>query len=106
MNFKEKVKEDVAQYNELLNAYSRITTEDYLTAFEISQKALVLSDRWNEIQVQAGKNDIGELSKTDFQKWAYGKYRTMQLLHEHTRSIWRVGEDFAKEMELINRRSK
>jgi len=94
---KDSVKEDVRQYNSLLERYSKLNSEDYTGAYDISQKALILSDRWNEIQVNANKLDLGDLSKTDFQKWAYGRYRTMQLAHEHSRSIWRMGEQFARQ---------
>ena len=45
----------------------------------------------------AGKlASIKEVNKTDLSKWAYQRYRQLQLMHEHARSIWRIGEDFAK----------
>ncbi len=102
MDFKDQVKQDVKQYNALLNRYELLNSEDFATAFDIARTALILADRWNEVQVQAAKHDIGDLSKTDFQKWAYGKYRQLHLVHEHARSIWRMGEQFSKERRITN----
>jgi len=95
-DFKTDIAEDVKQYNHLLKRYEQLNSEDFVTAFDIAQKAIILSDRWNELQVLVSKNDIGDLTKTDFQKWAYGKYRQLHLIHEHSRAIWRMGENYNK----------
>ncbi len=38
--------EDVNQYYDIANKFLNLSTEDHLTAFQISKKAWVLSDRW------------------------------------------------------------
>ena len=77
--------------------YLNLTSEDYKTAYEITVKSWALAQRWSDISANAGKlASIKEVNKTDLSKWAYQRYRQLQLMHEHARSIWRIGEDFAK----------
>lgn len=52
--------EDVNQYYDIANKFLNLSTEDHLTAFEISKKAWVLSDRWANIASNAGKLALKE----------------------------------------------
>ncbi|WP_246637651.1 hypothetical protein [Crassaminicella profunda] len=89
--------EDIEKYCEIARNYMELTTENFAGAFEIAQKAWALADRWNDLQASASKlAAMKGVTKTELQKYCYGKYRQMQLIHEHCRSLWRVGEEINK----------
>jgi hypothetical protein len=106
MSFKEQTKEDVRQYRDFIKRYSALTTEDCSTAFDMTKEALVLADRWIDLQAQANKEAARELgtTKSDLSQWCYAHYRQLHLAFEHCRVIWNNGERFNKEIELIDRR--
>jgi hypothetical protein len=89
--------EDVDQYYDIATSYLNITTEDFVTAFDISKKAWVLADRWNSIKANASKlATMHGCSKTDLKEYCHGKHRQMQYIHEHCRILWRSGEESVK----------
>jgi len=86
--------EESAQYYNLLIKYAKLTDENYLEAFQIAQEALILSDRFNTIANDAAKiASVKHGNKTDIKAFFYGRYRTLQLVHEHARSCWKSGND-------------
>lgn len=90
MEFKELVLEDVKQFDNLLTRYARKRLEDLNELYEISTAALILSQRWCEIQSQASViAKLNSISKTDFQTWAYQHYRTLQEMHIDCRSLYK-----------------
>ncbi len=93
--------EDVEQYYEIAEQYLNLTTEDFASAFEISKKAWVLSDRWSALASDAGKlATMKKLNKTDIKDYCYRKYKQMSRIHEHTRMIWNKGELAVREKRL------
>ncbi len=90
--------EESAEYYSLLLAYAKLKgDESFVDAFWIAQKALVLSDRYNTISTDATKLDtVKNGTRTDIKAFFYGRYRTLQLCHEHARIIWKSGNDNAK----------
>ena len=96
-SYDEYFPEESAEYYSLLLAYARLTEENLTDAFWIAQKALILSDRYNTISNDAAKIDcIKDAKRTDIKAFFYGRYRTLQLCHEHARSIWKSGSDNAR----------
>lgn len=86
--------EDVDQYYSIATDYLNLQTENPAGAFELSKKAWVLADRWSAIQANAGKlATMHGLSKTELKDRSYQIYRQCQLMHEHCRMIYRLGED-------------
>lgn len=93
--------EDVNQYYDIANKFLNLSTEDHLTAFEISKRAWVLSDRWANIASNAGKLALKEkFNKTDLKDYCYRKYRQMQYIHEFTRMLWNKGEQGQREKRV------
>jgi hypothetical protein len=89
--------EESAEYYSLLLAYAKLKDESFIDAFWIAQKALILSDRYNTISTDAAKLDtVKNGNRTDIKAFFYGRYRTLQLCHEHARSIWKSGNDSAR----------
>jgi hypothetical protein len=86
--------EDSKQYRSLAARYLKLTTVDYTSAFDITQRAWALAQRWSDIQSNVAQiaTERG-ISKTDLRDWAYQRYRQLQLMHEHARMIWKLGED-------------
>lgn len=93
--------EDVNQYYDIANRFLNLSTEDHATAFEISKKAWVLSDRWANIAANASKlAAIKHVNKTDIKDYCYRKYRQMQYIHEFSRMLWNKGEQAEKEKRI------
>ena len=91
------IEEDCKQYTEILLQYTIINETNIHDASKLCVKALVLADRWSDIQSNAKKiAALQGLNKTDLSAWCYQKHRMLMKLHEHARSIWKSGSDNLK----------
>jgi len=80
--------EESAAYYSLLFEYSELSDVDGKTAFKLAKRALVYADRYNTISNDASKlTNIKSATKGDMQKFFYGRYRTLHLMHEHCVSV-------------------
>lgn len=98
--------EDSQQYREISKRYLKLTTEDYRGAYEITQDSWALAQRWSDIASNVAKiaQESG-VSKTDLKDWCYQRYRQLQLMHEHARMVWGIGEREARELKAMGRAS-
>ena len=89
--------EDCEQFNELFKRYKIKRVEDLEELHSISTLALILAQRWCEIQSNASiiAKENG-LSKTDFQQWAYQHYRNLQEMHIDCRSLYKCAREDLK----------
>lgn len=96
-DFEQLLPDDTRQFKELFKRYKNKKLEDLNELYEISTQALILSQRWCEIQsmasVMAKDND---LSKTDFQTYAYQHYRNLQEMHIDCRSLYKCAREDLK----------
>lgn len=85
---------DIKQYKDILNEFKTLDSADYTTAYNLSQDALVLADRWNEIMLESVKysRDL-EVTKSDFTNYCYQKYKVLMKIHDFARSTWRQGQE-------------
>lgn len=91
--FEEIVKEDFEQYKELAKRFKNVNLENVAELHALSVDSWLLASRWSEIASVASKISIDyEISKTDFEKWAYQKYRQLQELHITCRSWHRLAK--------------
>lgn len=90
----EQLKEDIKQYNEILETYNQLNPEDIELAYDLAKECLILANRWNEIMLQSAKycTSLG-ISRTAFEKYAYHKYRVLMTAHEFCRVVWRQGKE-------------
>lgn len=95
--FEEIVKDDIVQFKALFKRYRDKRLEDLNELYEISTQALILSQRWCEIQSMASvvAKENG-LSKTDFSTWAYQHYRNLQEMHIDCRSLYKCAREDLK----------
>ena len=87
-------KEDLKQYQFILDNYEGLSSEDGVTAYELAKQCIVQADRWSEISLNASK--IGKeinVSKTDLYNWVYHKYRILMTIHEFCRVVSRQCEE-------------
>lgn len=95
--FEKILPEDTKQFKELFKRYRDKKIEDLKELYSISTTALILSQRWCEIQsiasVIAKENDC---SKTDFQNWSYQHYRNLQEMHIDCRSLYKCAREDLK----------
>lgn len=89
-DFEKIVPEDTKQFKDLFRRYSHKRIEDLNELYDISTTALILCQRWCEIQSMASviAKENG-CSKSDFQTWAYQHYRNLQEMHVDCRSLYK-----------------
>lgn len=91
------VKEDFEQYRKISKRFMDIQMEDIAGLNQLSKDSWALASRWSEIQSLAGKvSEVVEISKTDFNNWAYQKYRQLQEMHITCRSWYRLAKEDEK----------
>lgn len=95
--FEQYVKDDCKQYKIICSYYGNKNPEDTDLLYAISSNALILSSRWSDIASNASvyAKQYG-ISKTDFQQWAYQRYRTLQEIHTDCRVYFRDAKDDLK----------
>lgn len=95
--FEEICQEDSNQFREIFKRYQNKRIEDLEELHSISTLALILAQRWCEIQsnasILAKQNNF---SKTDFQQWAYQRYRNLQEMHVDCRSLYKCAREDLK----------
>lgn len=87
-------KDDLKQYQMLLDNYESLVPEDGETAYNLAKMMIICADRWNEIAFNASKycKDVN-MSKTDFYNWSYHRYRLLMTLHEFCRVVYKQCSD-------------
>ena len=95
--FEQICEQDCQQFNELFRRYKNKRIEDLDELQNISTLALILAQRWCEIQSNASiiAKETGA-SKTDFQQWAYQHYRNLQEMHIDCRSLYKCAREDLK----------
>ena len=92
--FEEICQEDFNQFRDISIRFQKVQLEDTQELFELSKNSWLLATRWSEIQSNSRKiAQEYELSKIDFQEWAYQKYRQLQEMHITTRSWYRLAKE-------------
>lgn len=86
------LEKDINQYKELVEDFKRLDSSDYASAYEMSQLALSLADRWNEIMLNSVKySKEMECTKSEFTTWCYQKFKILMKIHDFTRMVYRQG---------------
>ena len=92
--FEKIVQEDFNQFRQISKKFMEVVPEDAKTLFELSRDSWLLATRWSEIQSNASKIAIdNNVTKMDFQNWAYQKYRQLQEMHITCRSWYRLAKE-------------
>ena len=101
-DFESIVKEDFAQYREIAKRFRDVQMENCFELQQLTIDSWLLANRWSEIQSNSIKisKEFG-INKTDFNTWAYQKYRQLQEMHITTRSWHRMAkEEFLANMKM------
>lgn len=85
-------KEDLEMYRQLVENFKNLQGNDFSTAYTLSQDALIMADRWNEIMLNSVKysKDL-ECTKTDFSNYCYQKFKMLIKIHDFCRVVYRQG---------------
>ena len=85
-------KEDLDMYRKLVEDFKNLQSADFSTAYALSQDALILADRWNEIMLNSVKysKDL-DCTKTDFSNYCYQKFKMLIKIHDFCRVVYRQG---------------
>jgi hypothetical protein len=92
--FEDVCKEDFQQFREISKRFQNIDMTDLDGLNELCIDSWLLATRWSEIQSNSVKlsKEFG-INKTDFNTWAYQKYRQLQEMHITVRSWYRMAKE-------------
>ena len=72
-----------------MNQYKNLTSEDGEGAFKLSQVALTMYDRLNEIRIQVNTLKLQEKqTKSDLKEFIRSKMKVMEYIHIESRAIF------------------
>jgi len=93
-DFEPIVQEDFNQFREIATRFQKIDMTDIDGLNELVIDSWLLATRWSEIQSNSVKlsKEYG-INKTDFNTWAYQKYRQLQEMHITVRSWYRMAKE-------------
>ena len=92
MELKEQLNEDIKLYNELVEDFKVLDSSDYTSAYTLSQLALSLADRWNEIMINSIKYSKElDYTKSEFSTYCYQKFKVLMKIHDFCRVVYRQG---------------
>lgn len=99
--FENLVKEDFEQYREIARRFKNIDMTNIDGLWQLTIDSWLLATRWSEIQSNSTIFKGQNINKTDFQNWAYQKYRQLQELHITCRSWYKLArEDYRANMMM------
>lgn len=83
---------DIELYNGLVEDFNNLDSSDFASAYTLSQLALSLADRWNEIMLNSVKysKDL-EYTKSEFTNYCYQKFKILMKIHDFCRVVYRQG---------------
>lgn len=100
--FEDICKEDFKQFREISGRFQKVQLENIEELYQLSIDSWLLATRWSEIQSNSRKiAQQHEVSKMDFQEWAYQKYRQLQEMHITTRSWFRLAKEDERNLRGI-----
>ncbi|MDB1956575.1 hypothetical protein PMY38_16840 [Clostridium tertium] len=82
---------DLKICNEIVERYKKMITENIEGAFELSQMAISVYDRINEIRLQVSvldKKELGGYTKSDLKEYLRSKMKLMEYIHVQSRAIY------------------
>ena len=101
-DFEKICESDFKQYREISKRFQCVRMENPDELNQLTIDSWVLANRWSEIQSMASKiGQEGGVNKTDFQNWAYQKYRQLQELHITCRSWYRLAVEEEIQIRMI-----
>ncbi len=87
-----ELNEDIKCYEDLIKDFKVLESSDFTTAYKLSQSALVMADRWNEIMVNSVRYSKElEITKSEFTNYCYQKFKMLMKIHDFCRMIYRQG---------------
>lgn len=94
--------EDTEQLRDIFKRYKNKKVEDIQELYSISTTALILSQRWAEIQSMASIiAEETKYNKTDLYNWAHARYRNLQEMHIDCRSLYKCAREDLKNNLLM-----
>lgn len=86
------IEEDLKIYDTIIDEFKNLSSSDFTTAYSLSQDALVIADRWNEIMLNSAKYSKElEYNKSEFTNYCYQKFKMLMKIHDFCRVVYRQG---------------
>lgn len=84
------ITEDIKICEDIKKQHRTLTTESTEKAFKLSQLAISMYDRLNELRLYASvadKKELGKYNKSDLKEYLRGKMKLMEYIHVQSRAI-------------------
>lgn len=88
MNYKEQYRQDVIQYNSILNRYRNLKEDDILRAFNLMKDSVMVLERWSSIKEEY-KKLLKRGEKVAEKERINDMYKILQNIHDDTKAIWK-----------------
>lgn len=89
---REQLEKDIRLYDGLVEDFNNLDSSDFTSAYKLSQLALSLADRWNEIMLNSVKYSKElEYTKSEFTTYCYQKFKILMKIHDFARIVYRQG---------------
>lgn len=97
--FKELFPQDIDLFYDIFQKFINLNDEDFVGAYVLSKKSLVMMARFSDLEVQASKLAFSNknFNKTDIKTFCHYKYKVMEYVHTMARMVWSRGEKNSKE---------
>ncbi|MBS6503514.1 MAG: hypothetical protein KH415_18180 [Clostridium sp.] len=85
------ITEEIRICEDIKNQYRSLTPESIEKAFKLSQLAISMYDRLNEIRLNvsvADKKELGKYNKSDLKEYLRGKMKLMEYIHVQSRAVF------------------
>ncbi|MBS6504428.1 MAG: hypothetical protein KH415_22960 [Clostridium sp.] len=82
---------DLKLCNEIVERYREMTSENIEGAFKLSQLAIGMYDRINEIRLRVStldKKELGKYNKSDLKEYLRSKMKLMEYIHVQSRAVF------------------
>lgn len=85
---------DLEICDEIMEQYKNLTTEDGEGAFKLSQLAIAMYDRLNELRLQVNTLEIKERhTKSDLKEYLRSKMKLMEYIHVSSRATFNAANN-------------
>lgn len=91
------IEEDLKICKDIMDQYKKLTSEDIEAALKISQLALGMYDRLNELRLQANVESLNNKNtKSDIKEYLRSKMKCMEYVYVGSRAIFNAANSDKK----------
>lgn len=91
------IEEDIKIFKDIMDQYKKLTSEDIEAALKISQLALGMYDRLNELRLQVNVESLNNKNtKSDIKEYLRSKMKCMEHVYVGSRAMFNTANNDKK----------